>query len=695
MPLDFPSSPSVNDTYSYGGTTWIWDGSAWYVQPPASINNTPIGNITPSTGAFTTLSSTGNTTLGNINANLIPAANVTYNLGSNTARWNDIWLANSTIHIGDANISAAGANLLLPSTVYIGNTAMTETGGILALPAGTANVSPGTPVDVPKITSVQITDSSWNVLDDTSVSTSGGYIVINGSNFVSGCIVDVGTLQASSVSFVSSSVLRCQIPAQSAGTYNVFVINPDGGTAVRVNGVTYSAAPTWLTPSTLPTEAEDVPIYIQLVATEGSKNITYALQAGSSLPSGVTLSSSGLISGTVTGISVDTTYNFTIEAIDTDLQESPRAFSMTVTLGNLPGRIYTWGTGLSGLLGLNSSIYRSSPTQVGTDTTWRLVTAGNYHMGGIETDGTLWAWAANGVGQLGLNDTISRSSPTQIGSSTDWATLSLGGSAATAGSSFAIKTNGTLWGWGTNLNGQLGLSDVVSLSSPVQVGIDSNWMRVQTGSKSTAAIKTDGTLWVWGDNTNGKLGLNDRVSRSSPVQLGTDTDWNSVVNGTPAAGSSMLALKRNGSIWSWGQNNSGQLGLNSTVYRSSPVQIDNNYNWNNIYGDGTTFIVTKTDGTLWGWGSAFSGRLGINSTINRSSPVQIGTDTNWAIISTATSTTLAIRSNGTLWAWGSNVNGSLGLNNTIARSSPVQLGTGTNWNQIATAYFSGIALEKV
>ena len=690
MPLDFPSSPSVNDTYSYGGTTWIWDGSAWYVQAPAAINNTPIGNITPSTGAFTTLSSTGNTTLGNINANLIPAANVTYNLGSNTARWNDIWLANSTIHLGDANISADGGNLLLPSTVYIGNAAMTESGGNLALPAGTANVDAGGTVNVPKITSVQITDSSWNVLDDTAVPLTGGYMVINGSNFVSGCTVYIGSAQASSVSFVSSSVLRCQLGAQSAGTYNVFVINPDGGTAVRVNGMTYSSAPTWFTNSTLPYQDEDVSINIQLVATEGSENITYALQTGSSLPSGVSLSSSGLISGTVTGISVDTTYNFTIEAIDPQLQESPRAFSVIVTLGDLPGKLYGWGYNQYGRLGLGNLIYRSSPTQVGTLTDWKLITTDQDNSAAIKSNGTLWVWGQDIYGQMGQNvRNINRSSPVQVGSATDWAYVNTG-----SDSMFAIKNNGTFWVWGSNGNGKLGLNDnLLSRSSPTQVGTDSNWYRVTMGGQGALALKTNGTLWAWGLNSTGQSGTNNLITFSSPIQIGTDTNWLKINKGPGTSDNSCIALKNNGTIWMWGDNSQGQLGLNDTLNRSSPVQVGTGYDWNIINAANSGVMTIKTDGTLWGWGVG-SGRLGLNNTIARSSPIQIGTDNNWYDVS-GDQSIFAIRTDGTLWSWGRNLGGALGLNNVIDRSSPVQIGSGTNWVNIYSAYFGGFAIEKV
>jgi hypothetical protein len=181
----------------------------------------------------------------------------------------------------------------------------------------------------PKISSVVVTDSSYNTLDDTAVALTGGYIKIAGSGFESGCQVLLGTTLATSVSYISSSEVRAQLPASSTGTYIIYLVNTDGGTAIRVNAVTFSATPAWTTGAAL-TGAGDTAISIQLAATDAT---SFAVAAGSSLPSGVTLSSGGLLSGTITGLSADTTYNFTIVATDAELQDSTRAFTFEITVG--------------------------------------------------------------------------------------------------------------------------------------------------------------------------------------------------------------------------------------------------------------------------------------------------------------------------------------------------------------------------
>lgn len=181
----------------------------------------------------------------------------------------------------------------------------------------------------PKISTVQVTDSSYNVLDDTAVDLSGGYIKITGTGFAAGCQVMINNTPATVTTFVSSTEVCAQVPAQSAGTNVVYVVNSDGGVAIKINGITYSSTPTWVTGSTLTGTQAGQSISIQLAATGAS---TYALAAGSSLPDGLTLSSGGLLSGTVTGIAVETTYSFTIRATDAENQDSPRTFSITISV---------------------------------------------------------------------------------------------------------------------------------------------------------------------------------------------------------------------------------------------------------------------------------------------------------------------------------------------------------------------------
>jgi len=198
----------------------------------------------------------------------------------------------------------------------------------------------------PAIANVQIANSSYTVLDDTAVSLDGGYIIINGENFEPNVQVLIGNTVATSVTYVSSTEVRAEVGLASAGSKIVYLVNTDtGATAIRVNGLTYSGTPTWVTGSTLPQRAVDEIISIQLNATSDS-NVSYSLASGSSLPEGLTLSANGLLSGTITGISDDTTYNFTIEATDEENQESLRTFSLTIVI--VVNSTHGWWGGGSG-----------------------------------------------------------------------------------------------------------------------------------------------------------------------------------------------------------------------------------------------------------------------------------------------------------------------------------------------------------
>lgn len=304
----------------------------------------------------------------------------------------------------------------------------------------------------------------------------------------------------------------------------------------------------------------------------------------------------------------------------------------------------------------------------------------------------LWVWGQNGNGQLGNNSTADTSTPVQtVSSGTNWQQISMGYSNVSAG----IKTDGRLWTWGSNLNGELGDNTTIAKSSPVQtIGAATNWRQVSCNITSIHGIKTDGTLWCWGLNVFGTLGTNNTTNRSSPVQtISTGTNWTSV---SANWGYAVAALKTGGTLWTWGYNVTGNLGINNTINQSSPVQtISTGTNWASVsMGQGNCAGI-KTDGTLWIWGSNSNGELGDNTRISKSSPVQtIGAATNWSQVSCGAGHTAAIKTDGTLWTWGANSLGQLGDNTTIRQSSPIQtVSGGTNWKFCFAGYQVQAALK--
>lgn len=355
--------------------------------------------------------------------------------------------------------------------------------------------------------------------------------------------------------------------------------------------------------------------------------------------------------------------------------------------------LYGWGRNNSGQLGLSDVTNRSSPAQVGSGNAWKSTSIGFAASLAIKTDGTLWAWGSNSSGQLGLGNTTSYSSPKQVGTLTGWSQAVY----SSVGSSLAIKTNGTLWAWGSNGYGQLGLNDTVTRSSPVQIGALTNWSFVSMGSGgSVVSVKTDGTLWTWGNNNRGQLGLNNVTYYSSPKQVGALTTWLKVSAGSYFSS----AITTSGALWSWGKNDFGQLGLGfSTVYSSgvsSPTQVGALTTWRTTSNGGDFIIANKSDGTLWSWGRGTTGRLGLGNVTDYSSPKQIGALTTWITLSNneSSSSGFAIKTDGTLWAWGANSFGQLGQGNTTALSSPTQIGALASWLSISAGNYSALAITS-
>ena len=354
---------------------------------------------------------------------------------------------------------------------------------------------------------------------------------------------------------------------------------------------------------------------------------------------------------------------------------------------------YSLGINQEGAAGVNvgPTTKYSSPTQLaGAAANWHEVHGnggmfGSVAMHGIKTDGSLWGWGNMGsYGAGGFNKPGSGpsnvSSPVMInGGAGGLSSLDSSG----GGACVFRDSSGKLFSWGLNTEGQLGHNDKVDRSSPIQIGTDTTWSaNIACAAYNMMAVKTDGTLWTWGANHpgdyTGALGQNNKTQYSSPRQVGTDTTWSTTrrhCSMGPAVGA---CIKTDGTLWTWGKNPSGVLGLNNNTDYSSPKQVPGT-TWDSItigtYGQATAL---KTDGTIWQWGSNTYGSLGQNNRTSYSSPRQVGTSTDWRFIDGGNGyinrTTFAIKNDNTLWAWGNGADaGLLGLNENSNYSSPVQV----------------------
>lgn len=289
-----------------------------------------------------------------------------------------------------------------------------------------------------------------------------------------------------------------------------------------------------------------------------------------------------------------------------------------------------------GQLGNGSAALVYTPVQVGTDTNWASVSAGYYRSFALKKDGTLWSWGENTNGELGDGSTVNRNVPTQIGTSTNWASIS-----TKWDHTLALQKNGTLWGWGYNIWDQLGIS-AASLGyayyaiTPTQIGIATDWAMVSTGEAHSMAIKTDGSLWAWGTSEHGELGnsiTSGYFNRYfTPTRIGTETNWSKVAAGFW----NTLAVKTDGSLYGWGYDYASD----SSPTAISPTRMGAENNWSDVTQGYSYGIASKSDGSLW------STRT--HDVVGNVGPTQrVGAATGWISASVGESfSTLAINSNG-------------------------------------------------
>ncbi len=341
------------------------------------------------------------------------------------------------------------------------------------------------------------------------------------------------------------------------------------------------------------------------------------------------------------------------------------------------------------LLVITFLISLSTFSQVGTGC-WRVVSAGTNFSLGIKMDGTLWGWGQNG-NLLGLNGVMpNQNLPVQIGTNNDWVTVSAG-----TIHSLAVKTNGTLWSWGNGQFGQLGNGLFNSATWTVtQVGTANDWLSVSAGNRFSLAIKTTGTLWSWGLNNVGQLGINTIINQNLPVQVGTAANWSKIDAGDQHS----LAIDNTGFMYAWGANTFGQFGNGSNTSSLFPILVSSSNNWAEVSAGFDHSMALDTTGILYTFGNNTNGQLcdGTNTASNVMIPISFsnaGTVTQYIAISAGDNFSLAIKNDNTLWSGGFNSSGQLGLGNTTTVNTLNQVGSNNNWFLISAGDAHSLAME--
>jgi len=361
--------------------------------------------------------------------------------------------------------------------------------------------------------------------------------------------------------------------------------------------------------------------------------------------------------------------------------------SATTLVGDGSGLTGLTVSGGDGLVRANTAVSIDAATYLDpvVGYNWERVVWGITHQVARKSDGSIWSWGSNSYGQLGLGDTQVRLTPTKIGTGTDWAQI-----VCSAGVTLAIKTNGTLWAWGIHGNAS---GDGINRSSPVQIGAATNWTYVgssRTGQRAVGAMNSSGSLWTWGQNQYGRLGaLTSATGEVSSMSQVSGTFKQGYLTFTWGRYGGAF-VKSDGTLWACGYNAQGQLCNNAANGNGVLVQVSAATDWEHVTTADSQFgyYAKKTTGTLWGWGGCMIPDLGSAA---RSSVTQIGAATGYGSVKWFLGGGVAtvLRSDGTMWCLdhgqytqlGPNANETIraGFNNyTVSKSSYVQV-TSKKW----------------
>jgi len=363
---------------------------------------------------------------------------------------------------------------------------------------------------------------------------------------------------------------------------------------------------------------------------------------------------------------------------------------VTITLtGSATGETTTNSTGYFSFTGLANGVYTITPSRIGctfsptaavvnylggittqdfTAQVTPAIAAGGNHSLALKSDGTVWAWGYNGDGQLGDNSTTARKTPVQVLTLTNVKAIAAGGN-----HSLALTSSGAVKTWGANNSGQLGDGTVINSKTPVNVsGLLSGISAIAGGASHSLALTSGGAVKAWGANNDGQLGDGSKTNSTTPVGV---FGLSSGIAAIAAGGFHSLALTSGGAIKAWGLNDNGQLGNGSFTSYTTPVNVTTlTSGVTSIAAGQSHSLATATGQAAWAWGLNASGQLGDTTVIRKNSPVEVfGLSSGITALSGGGYHSLALTTNANVKAWGQNTEGQLGNDSTWNATSPVDV----------------------
>lgn len=656
---------------------------------------TALEDITNNSVTTNVLTINGSTTAG---GHILPAANVTYDLGAPSARFRDLFLSGTSIALGDATITEVGGNVVIQN-----------------LDVGTirGDGSQLTGLSAPlTLSSVQITDAEWNAIDDTALTSNvGGYCVLTGTNFAPGSIAVVGGTNASATSYVSSTQLRVHAPAKASGSYTLSVIRSgDGASASLPSSVTYSEGITWITGSQLGNVDGDVAFSIPIQATSDS-TVSYANV--SPLPPTTTLNPmTGNLEGTITGVRDTTTYSFDLQATDLEYQDAVRSFILrclgiwvtqiagtnhTLALSNRGGLV-GWGYNAYGQTGVGNT---TTPVTLPVDITDKgslagrtitVVAGGGVYSAALTSDGVVHCWGYNSNAQCGQNNTFTpQLVPVVVGGALVGQTVT----AISCGRDHTLAiAGGTVYAWGYNAQGQIGNGGTSDALTPVAVTGGSlsgkTVVQVRGGDSHSMALASDGSVHMWGFRAQGQIPGGASGNQTTPADVsGYGALAGKTVVDIQTGYYHSLVLCSDNSVISWGSNSNGEAGVgNTTTPQNTPQDITNN---GSLSGKtvsqifvgmlANTSFAIASDGSIHAWGRGVNGAIGDGGVADRTLPINISSYGALAgepisRLGGGLASVFAMRDDEhTVTAWGDNAHYQLGDATTTNRTTPVDVTT--------------------